>query len=73
MNLKTRLERLETYLGHVDGIACLVLYPTGAGVRRWSGRIEWLSLADAQQYVNDPAVKGYKASADFDPEALEAV
>jgi hypothetical protein len=68
--MKTRLERLEMHLGRVDGVAFVVLHDHAAQVRRWSGRTEWILLADACQYLNDPAIKVYVAGDDdFDPEA----
>ncbi len=64
-----RLEVLEAYRGRADTIAYVVLYPHAACVRRWSGHTEWVLPADACRYLNDPAIKVYQATADFDPEA----
>ncbi len=70
LSLQNRLERLESMRGRVDGIAYVVLYDHAAQVRRWGGTSEWIPLLDALKLMNDPSIKVYQASDDFDPNTI---
>ncbi len=63
-----RLARLERE-HPPEGVACVVLYADGALMRSSSGSTAWLSLAEAQPYMDDALVKVYPATAAFDPDA----
>ncbi len=68
MNLRNRLKRLEQHAQRTDDIAFVTLYDHAACVRRWGGRVEWMTLADALPYISDPSIKLYEASDTWNPE-----